>query len=71
MNNAKTNGLTLSQDNILTLRGQPMVKKIDTVYNSPLAEIEEWTYYNMKANTKESYCFRNGNLIKYKKEETV
>lgn len=60
----------LTLDNILTLRGQPVTKMIETPYNAS-KEIEEWTYYNIRTKTKESYVFKSGYLIGYKKEIVV
>jgi hypothetical protein len=61
----------LTQDDISVLRGEPIAKKVGNIRNSPLVELEEWIYYNSRINVKESYCFKNGKLIKYKTQKVV
>lgn len=66
MNSIKSAYPPLTSDDILTLYGQPVTKRIDSVNNSPAIQIEEWIYYNNRANVKESYVFKNGKLTNYR-----
>jgi hypothetical protein len=52
----------LTTNDILTLRGQPMSKRNESLRNP----IEEWIYYNPRRNNKESYVFKKEKLIRYK-----
>jgi len=56
----------LTPDDILTLRGNPVSKRIEAKRNSSATKIEEWIYYNESAKIKESYSFKDGRLISYK-----
>lgn len=58
----------LTPNDILTLRGDPVAKRIEYGGNGSASALEEWTYYNTRTNTKESYVFKNGQLIGYKKK---
>jgi hypothetical protein len=70
MNNTEFACPPLTTDNILSLKGQPVSKKISP--NQAISSIlEEWNYYNGFNKTKECYLFENGRLVVYKKEKTV
>ena len=56
----------LTADDILNLKGRPTTKKIDSTYNSPVTEKEEWVYYHTDTKTKEHYYFKDGKLVDYK-----
>jgi hypothetical protein len=53
----------LTPDDILTLRGQPSVKVIESESKNLDASIEEWTYYHN--DIKELYLFKKSRLIGY------
>lgn len=57
----------LTPDDILTLRGEPISKIIIPDHRLDSADLEKWIYHT-HTNTKESYLFKNGYLIGYKKE---
>jgi hypothetical protein len=65
MNSTKSAYPPLTPDDILTLRGQPVAKRIKPNNGS---SSEEWIYYNMNTNSKECYRFKNGKLAGYKTE---
>lgn len=69
MNNTKSNCPPLTQDEIIALRGQPVAKIIEPGRNDSTVNLEEWTYFNIQTNNKESYVFKNGKLIEYKNDE--
>lgn len=69
MNKIKANCLPFTSDDIITLRGQPIAKRVKPVKNSFLPLIEEWIYYQAQTNTKESYVFKNSRLINWRKEK--
>jgi hypothetical protein len=71
MNTIKLNYPALSQDDILTLKGQPVTKMINPNQRKNALDLEEWIYYNMPNKTKECYRFKNGNLVNYRLEEAV
>jgi hypothetical protein len=45
-----------------------MGKRIERTDKTFIPTIEEWTYYNPVANTKEFYRFKRGKLVDYKTE---
>ena len=61
----------LTPDDILTLRGNPMAKRVEPLKNSFNPAIEEWIYYNVPDKTKECYQFKNGKLAGYKTEQVT
>lgn len=63
-----TNCPPLTPDDIFTLRGNPMAKRIDPLKKSFTPAMEEWIYYNTKTKTKEHYSFKDGCLIGWVKE---
>jgi hypothetical protein len=64
-----SNYVPLTQDNILTLKGQPVTKVIKPNNRNNALDLEEWIYYNVpdKTKTKECYRFKNGRLVGYNK----
>jgi hypothetical protein len=70
MNNKKSTCLTLTPDDILNLRGQPVTKRINHYKNSS-PDSEEWIYYQVNTNTKEYYLFKNGQLITWTKKNAL
>jgi hypothetical protein len=71
MNNTKLTCPPLTPDDILTLRGNPMAKRIEPLKNSFTPAMEEWIYYNVKENVKEMYLFKNSKLIDYQTKEAI
>jgi len=69
MNTAKLTYPPLAKDDILTLKGLPVAKKI--VIGKNLSTTEEWVYYNMKARIKEYYIFQNERFINYRKNNVI
>lgn len=61
----KTSYPPLTPDDILTLRGDPVAKRIEPLKNSFNPAIEEWIYYRVNTNSKEHYVFKNGRLIEW------
>jgi hypothetical protein len=70
MNTAKLSYPPLTPDDIITLKGQPITKKISP-NRAVSATLEEWIYYNMINQTKERYIFKNNKLVNYRTEEAV
>jgi len=64
MNSIKPIYPSLTQDDILTLLGQPVAKRNESARKA----IEEWIYYDIKEKNTESYIFRNGKLVNYNKK---
>jgi len=58
----------LTVKEILSLRGKPFAKMVGECQNWLSPHTEEWIYYNTITNTKESYVFKNENLIGYSTE---
>jgi hypothetical protein len=58
----------LTPEDILTLRGQPMAKRIKSCQDYSIPAEEEWVYYEPNTNSKECYTFGNGKLVGYKTE---
>jgi hypothetical protein len=69
MNNTKTSFPILNLDDIRILKGEPMGKRFEITRNLPQEEIEEWIYYNTATNTKESYTFKNQELVSYEAQQ--
>jgi len=68
MNNTKLTCPPLTPSDVLTLRGNPMAKRIELLKNSFNPAMEEWIYYHSHTNTKESYKFKDGFLVGWSKE---
>jgi hypothetical protein len=70
MNNTKYNYPPITTEEIITLKGVPMSKRIRFINKSAESSksMEEWVYYSDKDNTKEYYLFKSGKVIGYKKE---
>lgn len=58
----------LTQRDIRTLKGDPIAKRVNYAKNNSELPVEEWTYYNIRTNNKESYVFKNGKLAGYKND---
>lgn len=63
---AKLDCPPLSQNDIIILRGKPVIKEVKTNGNLP-ETIEKWEYINGDSNLKESYFFCNNRLIGWAK----
>lgn len=67
MNTTKLRYPSLTPDDILNLRGEPISKRIGHIRET-LGQTEEWVYYRYNDNTKEHYIFKNGTLIGWTKQ---
>jgi hypothetical protein len=62
------NSLPLTTDDIITLRGKPVAKKIKELKNFALLSLEEWIYYNLNTKEQEYFLFKNGCLMNWQKK---
>lgn len=60
------NGLSLTMEDVILLRGKPVVKKVDSHSNILHQASEEWVYVQGRGNGEEHYFFKNGRLCGYK-----
>jgi len=64
--NPKSPPLTI--DDIVTLRGKPVAKRIKELKNSALLALEQWICYNLKTKEQEYFLFKNGSLMNWQKK---
>ena len=70
MNMTKPSCPPLTPDDILTLRGKPMVKWIEPAKDLRLPmerRAQKWIYASLHTNTEEHYLFKDGYLAGWKK----
>jgi len=67
----KSNSFLLTTDDIITLRGKPVAKKVEELKNSSLFSSEEWIYYHLNTKEKERFVFKNGCLANWIKNSII
>lgn len=60
------NGLSLTMEDVILLRGKPVVKKVDHHGGVLRQTSEEWVYVHGRGSGEEHYFFKNGFLCGYK-----
>lgn len=66
MSTIKANCPPLTPEEVFSLRGEPVAKRVQLTLRSSVPTKEEWIYY--RSNTKESYLFERGQLVEWTTE---